>query len=254
LRQILLNLISNAVKFTERGEVTIAIAVRPETEPPSIRIDVVDSGIGMAETTRQRVFEKFTQADSSVTRRFGGTGLGLAISRELVELMDGQIGVASRLGEGSLFWVELPLPPADSASAPVLAPAPPMGATRPLRVLLAEDNKINQKIVRAVLAPAGHAVDIVSNGAAAVDAVQDGDYDVVLMDVQMPILDGPEATRQIRLLPPPAGKIHIIALTAHAMVGARDDYLDAGMDDYLTKPIDQAALLGRLAKLSAARR
>jgi PAS domain S-box-containing protein len=261
LRQVLLNLVSNALKFTEAGVVTVQVAVAP-TAPGQVavapaasgfrlRIEVADTGIGMDGETCERLFQKFTQADSSVTRRFGGTGLGLAISRELVELMGGAIGVASRLGEGSLFWFELPLAPAQNeVAAPTIQPDAVIGPARPLHVLLAEDNTINQKLIRAILAPAGHHVDVVANGALAVEAVRDGAYDVVLMDVQMPVMDGPEATRRIRTLPPPKCKIPVMALTAHAMVGAREEYLAAGMDDYLTKPTDPIALLSRLADLS----
>jgi PAS domain S-box-containing protein len=250
LRQILLNLVANAVKFTERGRVTVTAAASGPAEQPVLRIEVADTGIGMTEETCAQLFQKFTQADSSFTRRFGGSGLGLAISRQLVELMGGRIGVTSRLGSGSSFWFEVPLasaPPQVSTGAPADAAIRP---TRPLHVLLAEDNVINQKLVRAILMSAGHRVDIAANGVAAVEAVRDGDYDVVLMDVQMPVLDGAQATRRIRLLPAPKSAIPVIALTAHAMIGAKEHYLAAGMDDFLTKPIDSAVLLARLADLS----
>jgi CheY-like chemotaxis protein len=218
---------------------------------PLARIEVEDTGIGMTEETCRRLFQKFTQADSSVTRRFGGTGLGLAISYQLVELMGGRIGVESRLGEGSLFWFEVPLlPERQEASRPVKQDGG-LRAAGTLRVLLAEDNVINQKLVRAILVSAGHEVDVAANGALAVEAIAESNYDVVLMDVQMPELDGAQATKQIRALPAPKHGIHVIALTAHAMVGAKEEYLAAGMDDYLTKPIDSAALLQRLADLSA---
>src|SRR5580658_1551156 len=250
LRQILLNLVANAVKFTERGRVTVTAAASGPAEQPVLRIEVADTGIGMTEETCAQLFQKFTQADSSVTRRFGGSGLGLAISRQLVELMGGRIGVTSRLGSGSSFWFEVPLasaPPQVSTGAPADAAIRP---TRPLHVLLAEDNVINQKLVRAILMSAGHRVDIAANGVAAVEAVRDGDYDVVLMDVQMPVLDGAQATRRIRLLPAPKSAIPVIALTAHAMIGAKEHYLAAGMDDFLTKPIDSAVLLARFSDLS----
>ncbi len=251
LRQVLLNLISNAVKFTAQGQVTVNAAVTPVNGTARLRLEVTDTGIGMSEGTRAQLFQKFTQADSSITRRFGGTGLGLAISRQLVELMDGEIGVASALGAGSTFWLELPLA---LAAARIASPGKvdlDFGQARPLRVLLAEDNLINQKLVRAILASAGHQVDIAGNGEAAVEAVRKGDFDLVLMDVQMPVLDGPQATQRIRALPAPKCTIPVIALTAHAMVGAKEQYLAAGMDDYLTKPIDPAALIARLAALAA---
>jgi len=247
LRQVLLNLVSNAVKFTEGGQVTVAAKIGGSADAPVMRIAVTDTGIGMSEEICARLFQKFTQADNSVTRRFGGSGLGLAISRQLVELMGGRIGVASRPGAGSEFWFEVPLARAAAQPAAAsLAPAAVAGPARPLRVLLAEDNLINQKLVRAILQSAGHHIDIVPNGALAVAAVRDGSYDVVLMDMHMPVLDGPQATRQIRTLPAPKCAVPVIALTAHAVVGAKEECMAAGMNDYLTKPIGPAVLLSRL--------
>ncbi|MEA2755827.1 MAG: hypothetical protein QOJ54_2116 [Aliidongia sp.] len=250
LRQVLLNLLANALKFTEHGKVTVSAALT-SGESLCLRIEVSDTGIGIADTARAMLFQKFTQADSSVTRRFGGSGLGLAISRQLVELMDGRIGASSQLGDGSTFWFEVPL----VLSLPDLLSVETLDAivrpARPLRVLLAEDNLINQKLINAILTSAGHHVDIVGNGVEAVEAVRNGHYDLVLMDVQMPVLDGAEATRQIRGLPPPLCDIVVIALTAHAMVGSEEEYLAAGMDDYLTKPLNLAGLLSRLAGISS---
>jgi signal transduction histidine kinase/DNA-binding response OmpR family regulator len=395
LRQILLNLVGNAVKFTEQGSVAVDVAPS-ETSPvegtPLLRFEVADTGIGMAPETCASLFQKFIQADSSVTRRFGGTGLGLAISRELVELMGGRIGVESKPGAGSKFWFEVPLAvaantgpkmakaapsqlmglkalvvddiemnrrimvgqlnsmgmhaeavadaffavaalerahargekidlvlldqmmpemsgtelakriraiswgagiklvlvssamdhangdhigqgtidavltkplrqqvlleclarvfgtvaPAEPAAAPVEQPA-----ARPLHVLLAEDNKINQQVARAILGKAGHSVEIANNGVEALAAVRDGSFDALLMDIQMPVMDGVQATALIRQLPPPRCNIPIVALTAHAMVGARQQYLDAGMDDYLSKPLNPAALLAKLRDIGA---
>jgi CheY-like chemotaxis protein len=220
-----------------------------------VRIEVTDTGIGIEESEQARLFEKFSQADSSITRRYGGTGLGLAICRQLVDLMGGEIGVASRCGSGSTFWVELPLAGASAAFAQpsnAARPAPP-AAPRKLKVLVAEDNAINQRFMVALLHKAGHEATVVETGHQAVAAVRDGEHDVVLMDVQMPDLDGIEATRQIRILPPPRCRIPVIALTAHAMTGAREAYLAAGMDDFVAKPIEAALLLGKLARLPAAR-
>ncbi len=394
IRQVLLNLMGNGIKFTERGGVLVQVSMVANADQ-RVRVEVKDTGIGLAESVRSRVFEKFSQADNSVTRRYGGTGLGLAICRQLVELMDGAIGVESSLGTGSVFWFELPLPRAleqegekvaattsrldglrvlavddvpmnleilvrqlgaagieivclgeaidtlpemeraqragrpfdvvildqmmpglsgeavaemiraqpalretklvllssagahgHSASArfdldailekPLRqhdlvqrlaalraekreAGGPPASVlvateTRPpelapsgLRVLLAEDNRINQKFAVALLGRQGHTVDIAENGQHAFDAVRLKDYDVVLMDIQMPQVDGIQATAMIRALVGPKSKIPIIAMTAHALSGVREELLGAGMDDYVSKPIDGALLLAKLA-------
>jgi signal transduction histidine kinase/CheY-like chemotaxis protein/HPt (histidine-containing phosphotransfer) domain-containing protein len=407
VRQILLNLLNNAVKFTEKGGVSVEVLVkrghdvaRGNGKVPLL-FEVRDTGMGMAESVRQRLFQKFSQADSSMTRRFGGTGLGLAICKQLVELMGGSIGVTSALGTGSTFWFEIPFARStaaiiDRASLPahfstlrvlivddlpmnleimgrqlkafgmkaevapdafaaiaelerawhrgepydlvfldqmmpglagdelakriratphlaetklvivssagrgairnlpqlqleailekpvrhqelldtliniystrteqIVPPAFLEGADakrsgeptieRPLRVLIAEDNKINQKYAIALLTSAGHLVEIADNGHLAVDAVRGGGFDVVLMDIQMPELDGVQATRQIRSLSGPERDIPIIAMTAHAMTGAREEYLAAGMNDYVSKPVQPAFLLSKLAAIAAAR-
>jgi signal transduction histidine kinase/ActR/RegA family two-component response regulator/HPt (histidine-containing phosphotransfer) domain-containing protein len=262
LRQIVLNLVDNAIKFTEAGTVSVRAVPADAAESPvgtaasdrlrRVRFEVTDTGIGIEDAEQAHLFEAFSQADSSITRRYGGTGLGLAICQKLVALMGGAIGVSSRSGVGSTFWFELPLAAASPGFAqPPDAPrsAPQSAAARPLRILVAEDNALNQRFVAALLRKAGHDPTVVGNGHQAVAAVRDGDYDVVLMDVQMPDLDGIEATRQIRSLPTPQHRIPIIALTAHAMIGAKDEYLAVGMDDFVAKPIDPALLLGKLARL-----
>lgn len=259
VRQILLNLLNNAIKFTEKGGVAIQVAVKIG-EPPvggthtvPLRFEVADTGIGIADSVRERLFQKFSQADSSMTRRFGGTGLGLAICKQLVELMRGTIGVNSRVGAGSTFWFELPLEQSTAhiADRDTLRPVREL-TRRPLRVLLAEDNQVNQKFAAILLSNAGYSVEVAENGHQAVDALRRAEFDVVLMDVQMPKLDGVQATRQIRGLPGSKGSIPIIAMTAHAMAGAKEDYLAAGMNDYISKPIQPELLLSKLAALSAA--
>ncbi len=402
LRQILFNLVGNGIKFTDKGGVAVEVSVVHGRELPDgvamVRFEVKDSGIGMPEDVRSRLFQKFTQADNSITRRYGGTGLGLAICKQLVELMGGMVDVESRPGFGSRFWFELPLdaaiaplverenlpaqlkgvralavddiemnleiisrqlrgfgmevaccndgfdalaeverawhrgnphdivfidqmmpglagetlaeriraipqlhetklvlvssagrhgrgenarrvldaildkpirqrdllaclatlyaapagpavkkaPAAQPASAPSALPA----TSRALRVLLAEDNKINQKFATALLAKGGHRVQIAENGHQAVDTLRRDDFDVILMDIQMPELDGIQATQQIRALPGPRSEIPIIALTAHALAGAREEYLAAGMNDYVSKPVDQTVLLSKLLELA----
>ncbi len=402
LRQILLNLIGNAIKFTEKGGVAVVVHVCRVDDVPSglshLRFEVKDSGIGIPERACAQLFKKFSQADSSVTRRYGGTGLGLAICKQLVDLMGGQIGVTSRVGIGSTFWFQLSLPnsshhvvdiqklpekmkdlkalvvddvemnldildrqlrvygissvgvadgfaaiaelerawrrgrPYDivfldqmmpgmsgletaerirgianladtklilisstggfgaaSAAADIFldgkmdkplrqhelldcllrvfsgpgvnhaepefaspAAGKKMNSQRmaPLRILLAEDNKINQQFAVALLQSAGHAVEVVQNGFEAVDAVNRNAYDVVLMDVQMPDLDGVGATQEIRALPEPKCRVPIIAMTANAMQGAEKEYRDAGMDDYVSKPVRAEILFAKLAAVA----
>jgi signal transduction histidine kinase/CheY-like chemotaxis protein/HPt (histidine-containing phosphotransfer) domain-containing protein len=396
LRQILVNLVGNAVKFTERGAVALQVNIQTiGAAKPVVHFEVTDTGIGMTEEVQARIFEKFSQADSSITRRYGGTGLGLAISRQLVELMGGHVGATSRPGTGSTFFFDIPLTPTgalvvDRASLPeqlksiralvvddvkmnleivsrqlgsfgmevgcaedgfgalaelerawhrgkpydiafldqmmpglsgdelahriraiptlaeiklvLVSSAGPHGLPKsavtaldailekparqqdlfnclvrlyrgvgessetlpapnvpapvtteralPMRILLAEDNKVNQQFATLLLRKAGYEIDTADNGHQAVDAVRRSDYDVVLMDVQMPELDGEQATQQIRALPAPKCNIPIIALTAHAMVGAREQYIAAGMNDYVSKPIRTDILLSKLAEIA----
>lgn len=391
IRQVILNLMSNAIKFTEKGAVSVLVrrtSALPGSSIP-LRFEVTDTGIGIPEGERQNLFRKFSQVDSSATRRFGGAGLGLAICKQLVELMGGRIGLASELGKGSTFWFDLTLQqtqatdtakpglptnaktlralmvddiktnlellgrrlrmlgletaacedpfsaiaelhrawhrgkPYDIAFldhmmpgqtgldlvgqirqtkhlaecklvlvtsagrdalknstarldfvlekplrqqalhdclASLLSTAPPAATeiadqrpkalSRPLHLLLAEDNKINQKYALALLEKAGHTVDVVDTGLKAVEAVMTGNYDIVLMDVQMPELDGVAATHRIRKLKSSKAKIPILAMTANAMAGAREEYLEAGMDEYISKPIDPELLLQRLVELA----
>ena len=254
LRQVVLNLVGNAVKFTDAGSVSVTAGLREQQiGPPLATVAVTDSGIGLTEEARERLFEKFTQGDSSISRRFGGTGLGLAICHELVGLMGGTITAEGSPGHGSRFAFTIPLPRASSTAAPqsarTQAPAQPAEG-RSLRVLLADDNDINQRLVATLLRGAGHRVDIVEDGRRAVEAAEKADYDLVLMDVQMPVLDGVQATRRIRALPPPRGLVRIVALTADAIAGAERRYLAAGMDGYLSKPLSPRALFAEVDGLS----
>ncbi len=251
LRQILFNFVGNAVKFTETGGVSVELSA---PRPGRIRVDVSDTGIGIAPEAQARVFERFVQADGSTTRRFGGTGLGLAIAKSLAERMGGSVGVESEPGRGSRFWVELPAPAASAPTARTDRAAPRGAGLRGLRILAAEDNHVNQKLLTALLARAGHKVDIAANGAEAVAAAQARPYDLVLMDIQMPVMDGSAAARAIRALPGPASNVPIVALTAHAIAGQREEYLAAGMDEYATKPIDMKRLTAAMERAIEIRR
>jgi len=246
LRQLLLNLTSNAIKFTEQGGVTVEISCRGEARGTvELHCAVRDTGIGLSVATQENLFQEFTQADSSMTRKFGGTGLGLAICRKLVELMGGQIGVTSTEGKGSTFWfsVRLGIQPAADRPAPAhLAVPPPRPApirSRTLRVLLVEDNRVNQKLAIAQLRKLGCEVETANNGVEVLAAWVSRPCDMILMDCHMPEMDGFEATRRIRALEKerllPATPI--IAITANAMQGDRENCLQAGMNDYISKPV-----------------
>jgi signal transduction histidine kinase len=251
LRQVLFNLVSNAVKFTERGTIKLEVKTH-STADRGLRIQFVvsDSGIGIAPDDQERIFAPFTQVDASSTRRHGGTGLGLAIASDLVRAMGDRLWVTSRVGVGSTFSFSTPLlrespaQPSDPRSAAAVEnkPQQPARAAGPIHVLLAEDTPTNQKLIVQVLKKHGHTVDIASTGEQAVDMASRSKYDVILMDVQMPKMDGFQATAAVRSLPDRSG-VPIIALTAHAMAGDRQRCLDAGMDDYLAKPLDVRKLV-----------
>lgn len=248
-RQILLNLASNAVKFTGNGSVTLHISYLAGEAPHILRVEVRDTGIGIPEDVRAKLFNRFSQADASTTRRFGGTGLGLAISRELVACMGGEIGVTSEVGKGSCFWFEIPTEAGAEPEVKISTRSVAASGVR-LRMLIAEDNAVNQKVLRTLLSGQGHDLVFVSDGMQAVAAARDDAFDIILMDVSMPIMDGPTATRLIRALPHAVSRVPIIALTANAMTGDREAYLAAGMSDYVSKPIDLDALLAAIARQS----
>jgi CheY-like chemotaxis protein len=252
LRQVLLNLAGNAVKFTEHGAVTIEVAHRHlEDDRIELGVAVRDTGPGIAPDVLPTLFERFMQADSGITRRYGGSGLGLAISRDLVNLMGGRISVETEVGKGSTFRVSLPLELAHSAGL-VMADSqldPGFDMVKGLHILVAEDNEVNQIVISALLTQLGHTCDVASDGFEAVARVKSGTYDLVLMDIQMPNLDGMAATRQIRAISGAVGGIPIVALTANAMVQEREAYLAAGMEGHVSKPIDVNELVRVIARV-----
>jgi PAS domain S-box-containing protein len=266
LRQVLTNLITNALKFTEHGKVKLAITA-PRITPTEVilRFTVTDTGVGIPDDKLGLLFNKFSQVDASTTRKYGGTGLGLAICKQLAELMGGEVGVNSQVGQGSEFWFtarlgrqpprarraaggslissSAPCGPLSSSSAPVLTP-PPKSPTAATRILLTDDNTTNQLVAASLLKKYGYACDAVDTGAQAIRALAAHGYELVLMDVQMPEMDGHEATRRIRAGEAGEARRHvpIIAMTAHTLSGDREACLAAGMNDYLSKPIEPQAL------------
>lgn len=254
IRQILLNLLSNAIKFTDEGTIEIRTRAQffgdpgqPECE---LLFSVKDQGIGITEEQQRKLFQPFTQAEDSTTRRYGGTGLGLAICRRLTELMGGQIGVTSHYGDGSLFWFTVRL---EVARAPLIAPeleAPALQeppSPKDVRILLVEDNKINQKVALLMLKNLGYPVDVAHNGSAALVALAAKHYDLVLMDCMMPEMDGFEATRRLRALAGHGQIVPVIAMTASAFDDDRLACLTAGMNDFISKPVCEADLGSKLA-------
>src|SRR5205085_1481225 len=259
VRQVLLNLLGNAIKFTESGEVALRIAPAAPTSPSgTVCFTISDTGIGIPSEQLGAVFEHFTQADSSTTRKYGGSGLGLTISKRLVELMGGRIWVESTVGRGSEFSFAVPLAVREGPAlrAPVTAVSGPEPALPALRILLVEDSPDNRTIAIAFLQHTPYRIEIAENGAIAYDKFTTGEYDVVLMDRQMPVMDGLTATRNIRewekdhqRVPTP-----IIALTASALMGDKEKCLAAGCTAFLTKPIKQDVLLNAIREHSAASR
>ncbi len=284
IRQILENLIDNAVKFTEAGSVRVLAGYGHDGDELVLRFEVHDTGIGLDQQQMKRLFKPYEQADSSVAAKYGGTGLGLSIARQLAQLMGGDLGVESTPHQGSMFWFTIrvseaaktssdpeaqpddeaqtdpedqtdPEAQTDDKAQPDQAPQPDLESTPapatlgPLsgHVLVVEDNEINQMLIAAYLDQFGLSYETAVNGEEAFRMVSERAFDVVLMDIMMPVMDGIEATRQIRLLNNPAANIQIIALTAHAMQGDRETYLEAGMDGYVSKPVRSAELFTALS-------
>jgi two-component system, sensor histidine kinase and response regulator len=241
VRQVLMNLVSNALKFTQRGEVKVLVECAGlDAQLAEMRLSVRDTGVGIPDDKLDLIFEKFSQVDSSNTRRYGGTGLGLAIAKELVDLMHGRIGVRSRVGQGSTFWCSLPLRLDLAGELPRTLPAP-TGArrinTKPIRVLLAEDNVVNQKVAAGMLQRLGFGADVAANGREALEKLSHREYDLVFMDCHMPEMDGYDAAGELRRREGGTRRTTIIALTADAREGTRERCMKAGMDDYIVKPV-----------------
>ncbi|HVO87583.1 MAG TPA: ATP-binding protein, partial [Casimicrobiaceae bacterium] len=252
LRQVLVNLVSNAIKFTDHGGVTVQVSLESLSNGAAqLHWRVSDTGIGIPAAQLEAIFEPFAQGDSTMTRQYGGTGLGLSISNRLVHLMGGRIWVESTLGQGSTFHFTVRLDLATGEAAPVDGHAAVTGASgRPLRILVAEDNLDNQKLISIVLQRRGHTIHIANDGKEALDALEQSVFDLVLMDVQMPGMDGVAATAAIRARErATGGHVPIIAMTAHALAGDNDRCLAAGMDAYVSKPISMPALFSAIERL-----
>ena len=261
LGQVLINYTNNAIKFSERGSIRVGVRrLMADDVRCLVRFEVADEGIGLSEAEMGKLFQSFQQADASTTRAYGGTGLGLAICKQLAQLMGGEVGVSSRPGEGSTFWFTALLGVGSAAgaaaqqdaNAPVV-PSASMAALKDARILLVEDNTFNQQIASEILEEAGAAVCVANNGAEALELLRQTGFDCVLMDVQMPLMDGLEATRRIRADPRLAG-LHVLAMTATATNEDRARCLAAGMDDFISKPIQPAVMYQSVAKWLAPRR
>lgn len=255
LRQILFNLVGNALKFTDRGEVQVETTLLPVSKGPFSRllITVSDTGIGIPDENLREIFEPFVQAEGSYTRRFQGAGLGLSIVRRLVELLGGTIAIDSTVGKGTTFYISLPLKAPDMASAGATIPGPTQvpDTRSPLRVLLAEDDAVSSLTGKRLLEKAGCHVAVAKDGREALQLLAEQDFDLILMDIQMPTMDGVEATKAIRGTQALGAKanVPIVAMTAYAMTGDKETFLAAGMDDYLAKPVDKAELMNVIERV-----
>jgi CheY-like chemotaxis protein len=256
LRQLIVNLLHNAGKFTESGSVRLSVTVLAESgDVQQVRLSVHDTGVGIAPEQLESIFDAFTQVDSSSTRRHGGSGLGLAIVKELATLMQGQVGVESRLGAGSHFFADLPLrrAPGSVPQPPVVQP-PDDDDDAQVSVLVVEDDPVNQLVLFGMLKKLGCEVDVVDDGDAAHRAVSAGHYDIVFMDCHMPVMDGFEATRRIRAAEQPGGHaLVIVALTADSLASDRQRCLDVGMNDFLTKPVSSSQLSATIERWTGRR-
>ena len=253
LRQVVLNLLSNAVKFTASGKIEVRADLECAAESDVlVRFTVSDTGIGLTKEQQEVIFEPFRQADGSTTRRYGGIGLGLSICKKLVSLMGGEMGVISAPGEGSQFWFTARLGTAIQEKPELANLAKAAASSGPLKILVAEDNVVNQKIVETLLRKRGHRVWVAGDGVVALNLMAEEMFDVVLMDVQMPEMDGVTAIRKIREREV-GHSVHtpVIALTAHAMLGDRERFLAAGADGYVTKPIQIDHLMNEIEMVLA---
>jgi CheY-like chemotaxis protein len=257
ISQVLHNLVSNAIKFTDKGSVLVRVRAPLEALPDAhVLFEVADTGIGISEEQAKNIFEPFAQADSTTTRKYGGSGLGLTIAKGLVEAMGGAMTVRSKIGEGTRFAIELPLPPVKEPGREggKGAAKRAVDGLRELRLLAAEDNAVNREVLAAFLRRCDHRVTFAENGLEAVAAFKKEKFDAVLMDISMPVMDGPEAMRQIRYLERERGAgagagVPIIAVSAHAMRDQIEESIGAGFDGYITKPISFDKLQGELARV-----